>query len=439
MPTCRRPTHAAASNAAVRLNSPNAPSSVRSPGFVSYAAACPVPPAIPADATGRFCRCDSQPPASSNSRVRGAKPYARNFPLSVRTPMPSASAVLARLPSKRRSVDTIVARSKSSNRVASAGGLALPPPPLLRPAPSAVCSQGRISAAAIDPSCLSTHARVMRFSNSRTFPGQWYSAKQRPRIRLQLTPGPPQASRRALEEMLGQQLHVSPALTQRRQLQRYHGESIVQVFAEPPRGDLGGQVAVRRGHHSHVDRARLARPHRLEGALLQHAQQLGLQRQVDLGNFVEQNRPALSQLKPTRAIGVGASERSAAVAEQLALGQLRRQGRAVEAHQRSARAGCRREWPAPPVPYRRRSRRRSAPFRPSAPPAGCAAAALASRGCRRSCRSRRRPPARTTAVAPSPGPRALRAARRRTAFRGSRTPPIASPRRPRRSWHGPSP
>ena len=62
---------------------------------------------------------------------------------------------------------------------------------------------------------------------------------------------------------------------------------------------------------------------------MQHAQQFGLQVEIDFGDFVEQNRSAVGSFESARAIGIGAGERTALVAEEFAFGELSGESRAV--------------------------------------------------------------------------------------------------------------
>ena len=64
--------------------------------------------------------------------------------------------------------------------------------------------------------------------------------------------------------------------------------------------------------------------------LLEHAQQLRLQRRLHLAHLVEQQRAAVRQLELAELARRRAGERAALVAEELALEQLARQRRAVD-------------------------------------------------------------------------------------------------------------
>jgi hypothetical protein len=57
--------------------------------------------------------------------------------------------------------------------------------------------------------------------------------------------------------------------------------------------------------------------------VLQHPQQLGLQRQVEFADFVEQQRAAVGRFDQANLAGVGIGEGALFVAEQLALDQVR--------------------------------------------------------------------------------------------------------------------
>ncbi|MCY1399740.1 hypothetical protein D9M71_148030 [compost metagenome] len=84
---------------------------------------------------------------------------------------------------------------------------------------------------------------------------------------------------KAPEHALGQQRDVLAALAQRRNPQLDDVQPVVQVLAEAPGGDFGGQVLVRRAEDAHVHRHFLLAAHRAHGLFLDGAQQLDLHRQ----------------------------------------------------------------------------------------------------------------------------------------------------------------
>src|SRR5205814_9201073 len=71
-------------------------------------------------------------------------------------------------------------------------------------------------------------------------------------------------------------------------------------------------------------------PHPRELPVLQHLQELGLQRGVELADLVEEDRAAVGHLEAAGLALVGAGEGAPLVAEQLGLEQLARRRRAVE-------------------------------------------------------------------------------------------------------------
>ena len=77
-------------------------------------------------------------------------------------------------------------------------------------------------------------------------------------------------------------------------------EPVVQVFAEPAGADQGLEVLVGRGQDPDVDRDRLRAADPLERHLLEHAEQLGLDLEVDVADLVEEERAAVGLLEPAR-------------------------------------------------------------------------------------------------------------------------------------------
>ena len=78
--------------------------------------------------------------------------------------------------------------------------------------------------------------------------------------------------------MLDQQRNVVLAFAQWRNVDGNNGQSMVEVFSEAGGFDLATQILVGRGDHANVDLDRRAGANAFELALLEHAQQLGLQR-----------------------------------------------------------------------------------------------------------------------------------------------------------------
>src|SRR5262249_19070912 len=105
-------------------------------------------------------------------------------------------------------------------------------------------------------------------------------------------------------------------------------------FPQSAAFDREFRVAVRRGDHSNVGLERSAAAETLKLALLQDAKELGLHGRRHLRDFVQKEHSAggLFDLAGTR--GVRSRERTASVAEESRLEQLRRQGGTVKGHER---------------------------------------------------------------------------------------------------------
>ncbi len=108
-----------------------------------------------------------------------------------------------------------------------------------------------------------------------------------------------------------------------------HAEPVVEIFAELAFGHPLLEVRVGRGEHADVHRlwTRLADRHDL--ALLQESQQLRLDVERQVADFVEEQRASDRRSNQSLLIGDRAGEAAAAMPEQLAVGQLARGRRAV--------------------------------------------------------------------------------------------------------------
>src|SRR6185369_16500066 len=93
--------------------------------------------------------------------------------------------------------------------------------------------------------------------------------------------------------------------------------------------DHGRQDPVRRRDYADVDAERLGRADALDLAILEHAEQLHLDAERQLADLVQEDRAAVRRLEEPLAITVGARERAANVAEELALEERRRERRTV--------------------------------------------------------------------------------------------------------------
>ena len=164
-----------------------------------------------------------------------------------------------------------------------------------------------------------------------------------------------------LEEVVGQQQDVGLALAQRRHEDREHVQPVVEILAELAGGDRLLEILVGGGDQADVGADGLGAAQPLELALLQHAQQLDLRREVQLADLVEEQRAAVGQLEAPLLGGVRAGERALLVAEQLRLDQVVRQRRAADLDERLlARAASCSGWRGRSAPCRCPTRRAAA-------------------------------------------------------------------------------
>ena len=115
-------------------------------------------------------------------------------------------------------------------------------------------------------------------------------------------------------------------------------EPVVEVAAEAAARDLAEHVAVRGRDDAHVVPLALAAAERHDLAGLEHAQELGLQRDRQVADLVEEQRAAVRRGERALAIAGGAGERALDVAEQVALDQRLGRRAAVEHDERAVLA-----------------------------------------------------------------------------------------------------
>ena len=102
-------------------------------------------------------------------------------------------------------------------------------------------------------------------------------------------------------EMVHEQGDILPAGAQGRNGDREDIKAIKQVGAEATFGHFLGKVAIGGGDHPRIDFQGGGAANAFKLTLLQHAQQLGLQIQLQLADFVQKNRPpSTSSKRPLR-------------------------------------------------------------------------------------------------------------------------------------------
>src|SRR5580704_9896408 len=119
------------------------------------------------------------------------------------------------------------------------------------------------------------------------------------------------------EEVLRQRQDVFAAFAQRRDLERDYAQAEIQVSAEFAGRNFAPQLAIGRRHDAHVDLARLRRADSQHLAVLEHAQQLGLEVGTRLADLVEKQRAARGAFETSEALANCAGERSFLMAEEL--------------------------------------------------------------------------------------------------------------------------
>ena len=97
---------------------------------------------------------------------------------------------------------------------------------------------------------------------------------------------------------------------------RKYVQTVVEILAESPGRYLFAQTAVGGRNHAYIQIEGIARAEPLDFALLQYPQQLGLQRQRNLGYLIQQQRAALGLLEFSRVRIVRTGECAALPAEQ---------------------------------------------------------------------------------------------------------------------------
>ena len=137
----------------------------------------------------------------------------------------------------------------------------------------------------------------------------------------------------ARHEVSSQRGDILRPFAKRRQADRKHAEPVVQVAPERPLVDHRVEVAVGGGNDADVDASGERAAETFELPFLQHAQQLGLELERHVADFVEEERAPVGQLEPAGPAGHRAGEGALFVPEQLALdepGRNRRRAHADE-------------------------------------------------------------------------------------------------------------
>src|SRR6185503_12672038 len=113
-----------------------------------------------------------------------------------------------------------------------------------------------------------------------------------------------------------------PPFAERWNVHADHAETVVEIFSELSIGDALLEIGIGRGEHPHIDRLRARLADRHDLALLQESQQLRLDVERQVADLVEEQGAACRRSNESLLIADGAGETAAAVAEQLAIGEI---------------------------------------------------------------------------------------------------------------------
>ena len=130
------------------------------------------------------------------------------------------------------------------------------------------------------------------------------------------------------------------AVSQRRQVERQHGQSVVEVVPEAPRADRRRKVRVRGADEPDIGGLGARAAQAADGALLDHGEKLGLQGIGQQRDLIEEEHPAVRRLKEAGLGAVGIGEGPPLEAEELGLEQRLGDRRTVDVHEGPTAAGA---------------------------------------------------------------------------------------------------
>src|SRR5213593_4440625 len=141
-------------------------------------------------------------------------------------------------------------------------------------------------------------------------------------------------SREGLDEVFDERWNILATLAQGRAHDRHDVEPEEQVLAESAGSDALAEVLVGRGDDARVDTDRLRHADRLDFAVLQHAQDLGLRARAHVSDLVQEDCAAVGLHELADLTRGGAGECPFFVPEQLRLDQILGDGGAVDFDER---------------------------------------------------------------------------------------------------------
>ena len=129
--------------------------------------------------------------------------------------------------------------------------------------------------------------------------------------------------------MRGESGNIGAALAQRRHRDSQHVQAEKKIFAESAGCDGFREIGIGERHQARVHAQRLRAAQPLEGALFEHAQELGLHAGRERGHFVEDDRAALRHFEAAGLARHRAGESAAFVAEKFGFDELGRKAGAI--------------------------------------------------------------------------------------------------------------
>src|SRR5215469_14274521 len=121
------------------------------------------------------------------------------------------------------------------------------------------------------------------------------------------------------EKLLHQQRNIFLPVTQGGNIKRNNIQSVKQIFAKVPAGNLLFKIFICRGNHAHVHMNRMCRSNGKKPLFIERAQHLRLSLQAHVTDFVEEQRAAISPLKCTALLLRATGHRSMTIAKELTL------------------------------------------------------------------------------------------------------------------------
>ena len=120
------------------------------------------------------------------------------------------------------------------------------------------------------------------------------------------------------------------AISERRNIDRNFGDTVIEVFAEQSLFDQFVGALIRRTDDAHIDGYLLTTTDTLDHALLQEAQHFGLQRHWHVADFIEKQRTAAGHFNFTNRLLVCPCERTFLVSKEFGLQQILGDRRAID-------------------------------------------------------------------------------------------------------------